>query len=474
MANKRQKLNMYTPSPPELMSLQDGDGGLEDTIQTILKELNDRSGTQEQINLLTNEINPTMEFYKQKFHMGVLKNNDIGNIVSLCQKLLLVVPIKNSILRQQNRITDCFSGVVCLIALNNFLYSGNGSLITLEALKSSSNFNLNVSDTEYLIGIIHFAKELERYAVGRATAGDVKSVVLCKSVVTEILEELMNFDFRNGPIRRQYDGVKYCKKRLEDILYELSLGMNENNASEFSSPTNYSPISKDEFKGLQDRMKEYDQLRENVIKQSRDIQKLGKNCVYSLHRGGKSILKAQEQLAEGKQKAIEIANTYLKQEPTLRNGTYANAIEEWAEGRIYEEWLKCTDTNKILSLKEIRVDIPELTLDEYLGGLGDFTGEVGRFAVAAATRRDKTLVTKARVVVMNVSKILLHINMNGKVPSRMFKKISTLRNNLKKLEHLSYELSLVKGSKVISSGMPDGNNAGRNKKKDDNDEEDKV
>ena len=84
----------------------------------------------------------------------------------------------------------------------------------------------------------------------------------------------------------------------------------------------------------------------------------------------------------------------------------------------------------------------------------------------------KTLVTKARVVVMNVSKILLHINMNGKVPSRMFKKISTLRNNLKKLEHLSYELSLVKGSKVISSGMSDGNNGGRNKKKDDNDEED--
>ena len=78
---------------------------------------------------------------------------------------------------------------------------------------------------------------------------------------------------------------------MEDILYELSLGINENNASEFSSPTNYSPISKDEFKGLQDRMKEYDQLRENVIKQSRDIQKLGKNCVYSLHRGGKSIIK---------------------------------------------------------------------------------------------------------------------------------------------------------------------------------------
>ena len=78
MANKRQKLNMYTPSPPELMSLQDGDGGLEDTIQTILKELNDRSGTQEQINLLTNEINPTIEFYKQKYNCMRLGNSGLS------------------------------------------------------------------------------------------------------------------------------------------------------------------------------------------------------------------------------------------------------------------------------------------------------------------------------------------------------------------------------------------------------------
>ena len=76
---------------------------------------------------------------------------------------------------------------------------------------------------------------------------------------------------------------------------------------------------------------------------------------------------------------------------------------------------------KFLSLKDIRRDIPEMTLDEYLGGLGDFTGEVGRFAVAAATRRDKAMVKKAKNVVMTVTKILLHINMNGKVPSRMSK-----------------------------------------------------
>ena len=84
-------------------------------------------------------------------------------------------------------------------------------------------------------------------------------------------EELMKFDFRYGPIRRQYDGVKYCKKKLEDVLYELSLGMNETNMSAFNTLDSFGPLALHEFKGLQDRMKEYDLLREKVIKESRDV-----------------------------------------------------------------------------------------------------------------------------------------------------------------------------------------------------------
>lgn len=33
----------------------------------------------------------------------------------------------------------------------------------------------------------------------------------------------MKFDFRNGPLRKKYDSVKYAVRRLETILYELSL-----------------------------------------------------------------------------------------------------------------------------------------------------------------------------------------------------------------------------------------------------------
>jgi hypothetical protein len=35
--------------------------------------------------------------------------------------------------------------------------------------------------------------------------------------------QLMGFDFRNGPLRRKYDGVKWGLRRLEDLLFEQSL-----------------------------------------------------------------------------------------------------------------------------------------------------------------------------------------------------------------------------------------------------------
>ena len=34
---------------------------------------------------------------------------------------------------------------------------------------------------------------------------------------------MLEFDFRNGPIRRKYDGLKYALKTIEDIVYEISL-----------------------------------------------------------------------------------------------------------------------------------------------------------------------------------------------------------------------------------------------------------
>lgn len=63
-----------------------------------------------------------------------------------------------------------------------------------------------------------FCQELARYAVGQATVGCSGSILLCKTLVEAVQLKLMEFDFRNGPLRRKFDGIKYATKRLDDLL----------------------------------------------------------------------------------------------------------------------------------------------------------------------------------------------------------------------------------------------------------------
>lgn len=57
-----------------------------------------------------------------------------------------------------------------------------------------------------------------RYAVVKATARDIDEVERCRSMVEAISGELIQFDFRNGPLRKKYDSIKYNLRKLE-VMY---------------------------------------------------------------------------------------------------------------------------------------------------------------------------------------------------------------------------------------------------------------
>ena len=144
------------------------------------------------------------------------------------------------------------------------------------------------------------------------------SVHICRLLVTQLNGKMLEFNFRNGPIRRKYDGLKYALKTIEDVVYEISLlddipfttlekHTNENDMPakkqkvEIDSKNDKSEILGDvntaveidedslldvqAINTIRDRMETYDKLREDVIKQSRDVQKLSKLAIYSIHRG---------------------------------------------------------------------------------------------------------------------------------------------------------------------------------------------
>ena len=49
------------------------------------------------------------------------------------------------------------------------------------------------------------------------------SISVCLRLVRDLNGKMLEFDFRNGPLRRKYDGLKYAVKAIEDIYFELSL-----------------------------------------------------------------------------------------------------------------------------------------------------------------------------------------------------------------------------------------------------------
>ena len=148
-------------------------------------------------------------------------------------------------------------------------------------------------------------------------------------------------------------------------------------------------ISEEEFANIRKSMVEEDDAREQLIKRSRDVLKASKQAIYALQRS--DHVKATALIEEGKTKALELLGALVVY-PHLRFGALSSALEEWAEAAVFSVFLK---EGRIPTMAELEI----LTRDEYLGGVMDFCGEINRFAVLAATRRDAKSVYSAREVV---------------------------------------------------------------------------
>lgn len=86
---------------------------------------------------------------------------------------------------------------------------------------------LKVEPEEYLLGLADLTGELMRRAVMVATKRDVKEVQKIKECLDLLYSQFMQFDFRNGDLRRKYDSIKYNVQKVERILYDLSLNVRE-------------------------------------------------------------------------------------------------------------------------------------------------------------------------------------------------------------------------------------------------------
>ena len=368
------------------------------------------------------------------------------------------------------------------------------------------NIDVTVTDEEYLAGAcMGLCQDLQRYGLGRATARDVDSVQQAAALVRQILEYLMQFDFRNGNLRRKYDGTKYALKTLETVLYELSVtgakgsagggddddargkpppakkiktDQDESAAATAAEEENESEKSlEQELDDLRKRMESRDQLRETLIKRCRDAQKAAKQAIYALHRG--DAKKSHDLIKDCEKCIVEDLMPIVIEEPPLRSGSFANVLEEYAEAKMFYAWLlgkeafssdnspppsrgtgQAEKANGDLLMPGDFSSVVALLPEEYIGGLCDLTGEIGRFAVQRGTARDENGVRDCLEANTAVYEAIQGLE---RLPGGVGKKMDQLRRSVEKIERMLYEMSLSRaaGMKIateVSETTSDGPN----------------
>jgi predicted translin family RNA/ssDNA-binding protein len=76
---------------------------------------------------------------------------------------------------------------------------------------------------DYLVGLCNLVSELSRMSVNRVTIGDFEFAVQAAKFCSEILAGFRLLNFRNDYLRRRFDGMKYDVKKLEEVVYDISI-----------------------------------------------------------------------------------------------------------------------------------------------------------------------------------------------------------------------------------------------------------
>ncbi|KAI0472602.1 putative sequence-specific DNA binding protein [Xylariaceae sp. FL0804] len=106
-----------------------------------------------------------------------------------------------------------------------------GRLLTIEEVGEILQVPVNLKDRdafhvtieEYLLALTDVSEELGRLAMNSVTLGDVGLTVRVSAFVRDLFAGFQLLNLKNDVLRRRVDAVKYHVKKVEDVIYDLSL-----------------------------------------------------------------------------------------------------------------------------------------------------------------------------------------------------------------------------------------------------------
>lgn len=182
-------------------------------------------------------------------------------------------------------------------------------------------------------------------------------------------------------------------------------------------------IDTKEFGRIQHDLEVFEASREKQISVAREVIKLSKLVIYSVHRNDLDSAKKHLVVMEKKVRLLS---------PQSFDENMGNvAYQEYVEAVAYYSFMK---HNKIPSQKELKV-----SSETYLLGLCDLTGELVRRAVQDVIRGKPETALKIHSFVEELYGLFLHLNLRN---GELRKKTDSIQWNLKKLEEIALGLKL--------------------------------
>jgi predicted translin family RNA/ssDNA-binding protein len=183
-------------------------------------------------------------------------------------------------------------------------------------------------------------------------------------------------------------------------------------------------------KFLQKLKQDYDQNtgeRRQIISRANIVLHDSKRVIFALHRG--DVKKAEQSLGaiEKILKDMEKKFGYTR---IVKEGAYNAGVEEYVEAKMF---FKIINGEKIDKIKDIT-----LSIEAYLGGISDTTGELVRLATNKAAKGEFKEVEKIKDIITDVMAELVEFDITGYLRT----KYDQAKGNLRKVEQVMYDISI--------------------------------
>ncbi len=178
---------------------------------------------------------------------------------------------------------------------------------------------------------------------------------------------------------------------------------------------------KKEFKSLRKDYEKQDKLRNDLILKSREVIKLSKRIIYSVHRN--DLKRAGEDVNRIKRLISSIKK--LTNSKISDVGYLRSAFQEFVEAVCFFEFIK---NKRIPGHKDLGVDV-----DSYLLGICDLTGELMRYATNNFINKNFKVVLEVRELMGFIYDELMLFDFRS---GELRNKFDSIKYSVKKLDDL--------------------------------------